>query len=127
MLDRKHEVAMVALSLEESSMRKLVEAAERRALQRCPKYNKDNMYWKKVDRMVMEQEEFMEKIRAFNTSIMDQKPSSVSISEFLNEPSPNKKRKVEHTDDVDNVSIESSSDGATSNTVAKATRRVRKK
>ena len=127
MLDRKHEVAMVALSLEESSMRKLVEAAERRALQRCPKYNKDNMYWKKVDQMVIEQEEFMEKIRNFNTSIMDQKPSALSISEFLNEPSPSKKRKVAHTDDVDNVIIESSADGSKSNTAAKATRDVRKK
>ena len=127
MLDRKHEVAMVALSLEESSMRKLVEAAERRALQRCPKYNKDNVYWKKVDQMVIEQEEFTEKIRNFNTSIMDQKLSTLSISEFLNEPSPSKKRKVAHTDNVNNIGIESSADGSKSNTSAKATRDVRKK
>ena len=127
MLDRKHEVAMVALSLEEGSMSNLVEAVERRAAQRCPKYNKSNVYWKKVDQLLLEQEELMEKIRNFNTSIIDQKPSALSISEFLNEPSPSKKRKVVHTDDVDNVSIESSADGSKSNTVAKATRDVREK
>ena len=77
MLDRKHEVAMVALSLEESSMTKLVEAAERRALQRCPKYSKTNVYWKKVDGMLIEQEQLMAKIKNFNNSIMDQKPLSV--------------------------------------------------
>ena len=90
MLDRKHEVAMVALSLEESSMTKLVEAAERRALQRCPKYSNTNVYWKKVDGMLIEQEQLMAKIKNFNNSIMDQKPLSV-VSEFLNEPSPLKK------------------------------------
>ena len=127
MLDRKNEVAMVALSLEESSMSKLVEAAERRALQRCPKYNKSNVLWKKVDELLIEQEELMMKIRNFNTSIIDQKPCAVSISEFLNEPSPSKKRKVAHADDADNHSIESSTDGSKGTTSAKATTYVRKK
>ena len=127
MLDRKHEVPMVALSLEEISMTKLVEAAKRTALQRCPKYNKNHVYWKKVDQMLIEQEELMEKIRDFNTSIMDQKPSALSISEFLNESLPSKKRKVADTDDVNNISVESSADGSNDNTPAKATRDVRKK
>ena len=69
----------------------------------------------------------IEKIRNFNTSIMDQKPSALSISEFLNEPSPSKKRKVAHTDDADNDSIESSTDGSKGTTAAKTTAYVRKK
>ena len=36
MIDRKNEVAMVALSLEESAMTKMIAAAEQRAMQRCP-------------------------------------------------------------------------------------------
>ena len=120
MLDRKNEVAMVALSLEETSMSKLVEAAERRASQRCPKYNKTNVYWKKVDQLLIEQEELMTKIRLFNTSIMDQKPSSVSISEFLNEPSPSKKRKAADLDDAD-------TDGSNENASPTVTTSVRKK
>ena len=44
MIDRKHEVAMVALSLEESAMTKLIEAAERRAALRCPEYLESNPY-----------------------------------------------------------------------------------
>ena len=76
---------------------------------------------------MIEQDELMVKIRNFNTSIIDQKPCAASISEFLNEPSPSKKRKVAHTDDADNDSIESSTDGSKGTTSAKATTYVRKK
>ena len=47
MIDRKNEVAMVALTLEESAMSKLVEAAERKATQRCVSYDAENPYWKR--------------------------------------------------------------------------------
>ena len=44
MIDRENEVAMVALSLEESAMTKLIDAAERRAIFHCPEYNANNPY-----------------------------------------------------------------------------------
>ena len=100
MLDRKHEVAMVALSLEESAMTKMVDAAERRAMQRCPDYDSGNQYWKKVDGMLKDQDQLMVKIRNFNQSIMNQKPCDLSISDFLNEPSPAKKRKAIDLDEM---------------------------
>ena len=84
--------------------------------------------------MLIEQEELMAKIRNFNSSIMDQKPSALSISEFLNEPSPSKyarkKRKVADIDDGDNISVDSSvsnADGSDGNTSDEATRAVSKK
>ena len=100
MLDRKHEVAMVALSLEESAMTKMVDASERRAMQRCPDYDSNNQYWKKVDGMLKDQDLLMVKIRNFNQTIMNQKPSDLSISDFLNEPSPGKKRKAIELDEM---------------------------
>ena len=44
MIDRKNEVVMVALTLEETASTKLIETAERRATQRCPQYNADDSF-----------------------------------------------------------------------------------
>ena len=107
MIDRKHEVAMVALSMEESAMTKMIEAAERRAMQRCPEYDKCNQYWAKVDMMLKEQDQLMIKIRNFNEKIMNQKPAAHLVSDFLNNPSPDKKRKaieIAIDDDVSDIS-----------------------
>lgn len=100
MMDRKHEVAMVALSLEESAMGKMVEAAERRAMQRCPTYDRSNEYWMKVDAMLKDQDQLMEKIKSFNQRIIDRKPDVLSVSDFINNPSPVKKRKAIDLEDL---------------------------
>ena len=105
MIDRKHEVAMVALSLEESAMTKMVAAAESRALQRCPEYDETNMYWARVDVMLKEQDELMKKIRNFNDKIMNQKPAATMVSDFLNKASPDKKRKTNGSDTSNLLSI----------------------
>ena len=88
MIDRNNEVAMVALTLEESAMSKLIEAAERRATQRCPEYNPDNPFWKKFDSLLVDQEKLMAKISGFNDSVLKRKTSIYEVSEFLNSPSP---------------------------------------
>ena len=110
MVDRKNEVAMVALSLEKSAMTELVDAAERRALLRCPEYDNTNPFWKKVDVLLEEQETFLGKIRKFNEQIMGNSASSFTVSEFLNQPSPTKpssnKRKATELDD--SISLDSS-------------------
>ena len=105
MIYRKHEVAMVALSLEESAMTKMVAAAESRALQRCPEYDETNMYWARVDVMLKEQDELMNKIRNFNDKIMNQKPAATMVSDFLNKASPDKKRKTNGSDTSNLLSI----------------------
>ena len=101
MIDHKNEVAMVALSLEESAMTKLIEAAERRAIQRCPDYDANNQYWKRVDDMLVDQDKLMCKIHSFNDDVIMQKPSEFGVSDFLNNPSPSKKRKATDVDGID--------------------------
>ena len=54
MIDRKNEVAMVALLLEVSAMTKLIEAAEMRAILCCPEYYNNNPYWQKVEKLLKE-------------------------------------------------------------------------
>ena len=44
MVDRKNEVAMVDLLLEESATTKLIDLEERRAIFHCPEYNTENPY-----------------------------------------------------------------------------------
>ena len=91
-------------------MTKLVEAAERRAILRCPDYDESNTYWKEVDDLLAEQDTLMNKIRSFNNEITILKPSSFAVSDFLNNPSPSKKRKAsavegnDSMDDSDDVS-----------------------
>ena len=74
-------------------MTKLVEAAERRAILRCPEYDESNTYWKKVDDLLAEQDMLMNKIRSFNNEITILKPSSFAVSDFLINPSPSKNGK----------------------------------
>ena len=76
----------------------------------------------------------MGKICNVNASIMEQKPSALAISEFLNEPLPSKhlrkKRKVFDVDEIENISVESSDsndDGSDANSLGKATGTVSKK
>lgn len=103
-MDRKHEVAMVALLLEELSMTKSIDAAEWRLMQRYLNYNSGNPYWVKDDDMLKDQDKLMVKIRSFSESIMNQQPSVSHVSDFLNNPSTSKKRKATvmdglHSDD----------------------------
>ena len=128
MIDRKHEVTMVALSLEESAMTKMVAAAERRAMQRCPDYDASNMYWARVDVMLKEQDELMKKIRNFNDRIMNQKPAATLVSDFLNTDSPKKKQKTNGSEvavdevTVDHVEVESDATSDASSNVAVASK-----
>ena len=46
--------ALVSL---DNSITKRIEAAEKRVSCRCPQYDADNMYWKIVDKLILEQNE----------------------------------------------------------------------
>ena len=49
MIDRKIETAIVALSIEETAVTKQLAMAESRAERRCPEYDSENIFWKRVD------------------------------------------------------------------------------
>ena len=91
MRDRKHEAALVGMSVEGSVLSKQIEAAERRAASRCSDYDPENVHWKKVDSLLQDQDKLLIKIRTFNDNMLiDKSEGNVSVSSFLNEPSPKK-------------------------------------
>ena len=60
--------------------------------------------------MLKEQDELMLKIRNFNKTIINQKPNVGLVSDFLNNPSPNKKRKAIDIGDVTSVAVAADDD-----------------
>ena len=48
--------------------------------------------------MLVDQDKLMTKICSFNNDVIMQKPSSFGVSDFLNNPSPRKKRKASDLD-----------------------------
>jgi len=64
-----------------------VEAAENRTTSRCPKCNKNNMFWKKVDNLLKEQERIMLKIKEFNNKPI-QSIHTPAVSKCLDLSSP---------------------------------------
>ena len=55
--DRLRETSMVSLSIENSAITTSLTNAERRAEARCKKYDPNNVFWKKVDQLIEQQEE----------------------------------------------------------------------
>ena len=117
MMDRKHKVTIVALSLEESAMTKMIDAGEGRAMQRCPEYDSSNQYWVKIDNMLKDQDKLMDKIRTFNKGIMNQKPSISLVSDFLNNASPTKKRKAIEVDEMNSNDVDDDMSDTSGNAV----------
>ena len=68
MIDRKNKLTMVALTLGESSIAKLIEAVEWRAILRCPNYDSNNQYWKQIDGLLYEKDNLMGNICSFNNN-----------------------------------------------------------
>ena len=110
MEDRRKETSMVALSIESSEVRHQLEAAEKRALQRCPEYDPNNNYWETVNKLIEDQEEVVKRIRALNKIQSKKLPSSNSkdnIRKFLDgdiSETGSKKRNFER------INMESSGD-----------------
>ena len=91
MVERKNDSLLVGLSIEQCALKDQVEAAERRAASRCPEYNPSNLYWRKVDSLLEDQDKLLDKIRSFNQDMMVQtdKPKE-SVSVDLISPQKNK-------------------------------------
>ena len=91
--DRRDETTIVALSIEESAIGRQLGVAEKRAEQRCPKYDATNVYWKQVDQLIEDQQSVMDRIRAFNT-LVTTSIQNTKVSEFMNQDSPIKNKNV---------------------------------
>ena len=91
--DRRDETTIVALSIEESAIGRQLGVAEKRAEQRCPKYDATNVYWKQVDQLIEDQQSVMDRIRAFNTPVTTS-IQNTKVSEFMNQDSPIKNKNV---------------------------------
>lgn len=86
-MDRKRECNLVGYCIEEAALARQIESAERRASVRCPDYDPNNIYWQKVDGLLLKQDELLKQISTFNKEEQDH---AETISPFLNEPSPEK-------------------------------------
>ena len=98
----------VALIAHESAIARQIEAAERRANQRCPQYTPTNVYWQAVDTLVSKQVEINTRMDALTKSVaVDEEVEGDSIvTRFLNQESPNRKAKLSTPgDDTNPVDI----------------------
>jgi hypothetical protein len=48
----KNETLLVGLSIEKAVLSPQLESAEARAAVRCPKYNRNNSYWQRIDELI---------------------------------------------------------------------------
>ena len=67
-LDRLRETSMVSLSIENSAITTSLTNAERRAEARCKEYDPNNVFWKKVDLLIEQQEEVVKKMALLNST-----------------------------------------------------------
>ena len=65
-IDRKNEVAMINLDIEESAIARQVKTAEARAKNRCPVCEASNQFWKRADSIIKKHDEVMDKISKLN-------------------------------------------------------------
>merc|ERR1740136_465780 len=116
MRDRNHEAALVGMYLEGSLLSKQVEAAERRTASRCSDYDPENVHWKKVDNVLLDQDTLLFKIRTFNDNMLvDKSEENVTASSLLNEPSPKKEsgtKRISNEEGVIAADDDSSSDSS---------------
>jgi len=99
---QKEETRLVGLSIHESAIGRQIESAEARAKDRCPKYNPKNIYWKRVDELLEKQAGVTDNMGTYTESLMqDNKNNKVmEVSEFLNQPSPQKMSSKRSFDDM---------------------------
>lgn len=93
---QQHETRLVGLSIQGSAIRSQIESAEKRAELRCPTYDENNKFWKRVDELLEQQSDVVRSIREYSDSLISPaatKTANPQVSEFLNQPSPIKKSK----------------------------------
>ena len=112
---QKDETRLVGMSIQEAAIGRQVASAEARAEKRCPTYKSTNIYWKRVDQLLEEQEKVTALMGSYNDTMMndgDKKEieTEMKVIEVLNQPSPVKKERSKR-------SYEEMKDDASSNKV----------
>ena len=106
---QKNQTLLVGLSIQESAVARQVESAEARATTRCPKYNKNNVYWKRLDDLVIKHDQLVQSISEKTVALFsttEEKDDGNEVSDFLNQKSPAKKRKYRQLkEDEDNSCV----------------------
>jgi hypothetical protein len=96
LIHEKNESLLVGLSIEEAVLARQLESAEARATARCPKYKESNCWWKRVDELVEQHDELVksicDKTKCLFQTTQDHEVEE-EVSAFLNQKSPDKKRK----------------------------------
>jgi hypothetical protein len=95
---QKKETKLVGLSIQVNAIEKQIKSAESRALLRCPEYNKDNIYWQRVDALMQQETNCVLMINKYNNdSLMETQtsevPTTTPINEILNQSSPMKSKR----------------------------------
>jgi hypothetical protein len=104
---QKNQTLLVGLSIQESAVARQVESAEARANARCPKYNKNNFYWKRLDDLVIKHDELVQSISEKTVALFsttEEKDDVNEVCDFLNQKSPVKKRKYNQLKEEDDSS-----------------------
>jgi hypothetical protein len=86
---------LVGISIQEVAIWSQIESAESRANLCCQKYNKNNVYWKRVDELLEEQDQVIKTIKEHLQALIDNdvtQSNQLFVSDFLNQELPAKKR-----------------------------------
>ena len=97
---QKKETKLVGLSIQVSAIEAQIKSAENRALIRCPEYKESNVYWQRVDALMQQETNCVLMINKYNNEMLTENETPQSnvtqVSEFLNQPSPVKKKRAFH-------------------------------
>ena len=93
---QQQETQLVSLSIHESAIARQIESAEARVYSRCPKYDPENIYWKRVDILLKKQEDVTNDMGNYTKYIREENSKnendkSIELRDFLKQPSPQKK------------------------------------
>ena len=94
---QQKESKLVGLSIQVSAIGTQIASAEARATQRCPEYNANNLYWKRVDLLIQQETDVVFTMNKYNNDLLVEDGSRnnvTQISNFLNQESPIKKKPV---------------------------------
>jgi len=96
---QKKETKMVGLSIQEAAIGRQITSAENRASLRCPIYDPNNLYWRRVDALIQQQTECVVMMNRYNNDMLIEgdkngvETNEPKVSAFLNQPSPVKNTK----------------------------------
>jgi hypothetical protein len=104
----KNQTLLVGLSIQESAVSRQVESAKARATTHCHKYDKNNLYWKIVDELIVKHDELVRSISKQTVALFsnsDKNDDCNEVSSFINQESSQKKESTQFKKDDNDVVI----------------------